>query len=192
MQAELEVKKPVKAKTFYETTIRPALIRLVRPQRQSVWDMELDDDLDDRGGALSEAAGAIGGLGAQVLRVIMLGLIQAMVILLPMLYLAQMVLGSPEGLPGLVGRQLAQVCAGGGSCDLHILLASYAFGVIMVINIIALIIYGMLSGLGYFDQPDPNDTPLAVAVVDERLKTLHHELIAAGVLPKPVEPPDDL
>lgn len=185
MQAELKA-KPIKQKSFYETHIRPALRRLVQPRRQSVWNVELEDDLDDRGGPLGEAAAAVGTLGAHVVRIVILALGQATLILLPMLYLVQLALGSPEGLPGVVGHQLAEVCLNGGSCDVHVLLASYAFAVIMVINIIALIVYGILSGMGYFDQSDPNDLPLALSVVDERIRELHDELIAAHVLPEPL------
>ncbi len=180
MQAELKVKS-YKPPSFYQRHILPALRRLFRGQRQSVWDLDVEDELDDG----SRNPGSI------ILTIFLLGGVQAIFILLPAAYIVQLMFLHPDGLAGVIGQQLADVCIGGGSCDVGQLLASYAFAVLLLVNMIALIIYGVLAGAGFFDRPDPNDVPFAVAVTDEHVVTLHSELIAAKVLPEPVEDADD-
>ncbi len=180
MQAELKVKS-FKPPSFYQRHILPALRRLFRGQQSSVWDLEADDELDN--GARNP--------GSIVLTIFLLAGIQAVLILLPAAYIVQIIFLHPAGLAGLIGQQLADVCLGGGSCDVGQLLASYAFAVLFLVNAVALIIYGVLAGAGFFDRPDPNDVPFAVAVVDEHVVTLHAELIAAKLLPVPAEDADD-
>lgn len=183
MQAELEV-KPGK-KSFYQTHIRPALVRLVHPRRRSVWNVSLEDELETSVWDVGQS------IVARITSSMFLLIGQVVLILVPALYVAQLVFLTPGGLAGLVARQLADICLGGGSCDLSTLLASYAFAVIMSVNIIGFLLFSLLSSTGYFDQADGQDEVLALSVIDERVKLLHDELIAAKVLPEPAEDPDD-
>jgi hypothetical protein len=186
MQAELEVNKNGKPKSFYLTYVRPALVQMVRPRRKSFWDVSLDDELDPSLSTTAISAGI--AISRNIVGIVFLMIGQALLILLPMLYVVQIVFVAPGGLPGVIGRQLADVCLHGGSCDIQLLLASYAFAVIMSVNIVGLLFHGLLSGIGYFDQSNGEDEVLALAVIDDRIVTLRGELISAGVLK---EKPDD-
>ena len=188
MQAELEVNKTGKPKSFYRTYLRPALLQLLQPRRKSFWNVSLEDEMEPPAGA---AASVVASVWRTVVGSVMLMLGQALLILLPALYLVQLVFVVPDGLPGVIGRQLADVCLRGGSCNIQILLASYGFAVIMLINIVGLLGYSLLSATGYFDQAHADDEVLGLAVIDQRIRTLHDELVTAGVLKATVESDDD-
>jgi hypothetical protein len=183
MQAEIELKPIGKPKSFYQRHILPALRRLLHGKQQSVWDVDLDDEMGE-----DDASWISGSI---FITVILLGIAQALFILLPVAYIVQLVFVVPGGLPAVIGHQLAEVCLGGGSCDVGQLLASYGFAVIFLVNAVGLIAYGVLSGAGLFDRTNPNDVPLALGVIDERVKELHDELITAKVLPMRIEADDD-
>lgn len=183
MQAELEV-KPGK-RSFFATHIRPALVRLVHPRRKSYWNVELEDETEP--GAFSD----VSGLLSQAAGILILGIAQSLFIVLPALYVVQIVFVAPGGLAGVIGQHMADICLSGGSCDPGVLLGSYAFAAIILANIFLLFAYSMLASNGYFDRDDGRDVVLGLAVVDERVKLLHDELIAAKVLPEPAEYTDD-
>lgn len=167
-------------RSFWQAYLRPALRRLIWPRRKSYW---ADSPIDDIGEA--------NRLGATVVSIFMLFMVQAIVILLPTAYLVQLVFVVPGGLPGVIGRQLADVCLSGGNCDFELLLAGYAFAVIFLVNSLALIVYGAASVAGWIDKDNTEDLVFALAVIDDRVCNLQNELVEAGVLPEEAEDDDD-
>jgi len=145
--------------------------------RPAFWRRRLADEQDER-----QTWNPFEQIPAQVVAILAL----AVFVLLPALYLTQVVFLYPGGVPALLGQQLASVCQTTGRCDFNYLMAGLAFGIIVSIVITVYLVKSFMGGWAPAHGWE-QDT----AAIDSRIVHLRNDLIAAGIpLPREAEDTD--
>ncbi len=101
-----------------------------------------------------------------------------------MAQLAVLVFVVPDGVPGVIGRQLADICVASGNCDLGYLLAGYAVA-LHILAAVAILIITSISRMSKLNDRDRHQADMAF--LDARFVELREELMAAGILTKTPE-----
>jgi len=154
-------------------TWRAALRRLI-PRATPYWRTRLEDEQDE-----SEWSAGFKLIIWQVFFVMV-----AAIVLAAMAQLAVLVFVVPNGVAGVIGTQLAEICKASGNCDFGYLLAGYAVA-LQILAAVAILIITSVSRMSKLNEPDRHEADMAF--LDRRFVELREELMAAGILTKPPE-----
>jgi len=151
-----------------------SLLRRLIPKATPYWRERLDDEQEQ-----SEWRDILELIVLLVFQVVVFG-----VTLSAMAQLALVVFVVPDGLPGVIGRQLAEVCQVTGNCDFGYLLAGYA----LALGILAAAVILIFTSFSRMTKVNDRDRhKIDMAFLDARFVELREELMAAGILTKPPE-----
>jgi hypothetical protein len=164
--------------TQTQATKWKSIIRRVLVRPSPYWRTRLEDE---------QEALALPILAAvrQVVAQILFAVLLALAVLMPTAYISMLVFVVPGGLPQIVGSQLADVCRTTGNCDIHYLLAGYAFAVNFAIVASVFLVVTIVRATSIGDNAPSTDQDLAF--IDERIVGLRNELVMAGIITVPKE-----
>jgi hypothetical protein len=151
-----------------------ALMRRLIPRATPYWRTRLEDEQDQ-----SEWSAGFELIVWQVFQLMVFA-----VTLSALAQLALVVFVVPDGVPGVIGRQLAEVCQATGRCDFGYLLAGYAVA-LHILAAAAILIITSIARMTKLNERDRHQTDMAF--LDQRFVELREELMAAGILTKPPE-----
>jgi hypothetical protein len=152
------------------------IIRRLYGRATPYWRKRLEDE---------QEPSRVWAIGEQVIFQIIFAMFLGLLVLLPAAYIALLVFVQPGGLPQVIGSQLADVCRATGNCDIHYLLAAYAFAInfVIVASVFTVVTIGRASAYGQ----SPSDLEQDLAYIDERIVSLRNELVMAGIITLPAE-----
>lgn len=151
-----------------------ALMRRLIPRATPYWRTRLEDQQQE-----SEQGAGFELVVWQVFQLMVFA-----VVLSALAQLTLIVFVVPDGVAGVIGHQLAEVCQATGRCDFGYLLAGYAVA-LHILAAAAILIITSITRMTKLNERDSHKADMAF--LDTRFVELREELMAAGILTKPPE-----